>query len=143
VHPLIAEASQLELPRPEAEGRMASLMKSHLASEPSLRLGPLSGQGAEAAITGHCGRHRRARPDTGIPSCIVSSTSRIFSAVGQGRRRWTDAITSARCPVETGCGPTGSVLAVRSEVPRCARSPSTGMTKIRALNRHKKEPRAF
>jgi hypothetical protein len=29
-------------------------------------------------------------------ACIVSSTSRIFSAVGQRRRRWTDVITSTR-----------------------------------------------
>ena len=28
--------------------------------------------------------------------CIVSSTSRIFSAVSQRRRRWTDVITSTR-----------------------------------------------
>ena len=35
-------------------------------------------------------------PDTDIPGCIVSSTSRIFSAVGQRQRRWTDVITSTR-----------------------------------------------
>jgi hypothetical protein len=34
--------------------------------------------------------------DTDIPGCIVSSTSRIFSAIGQRRRRWTDVITSTR-----------------------------------------------
>jgi hypothetical protein len=31
-----------------------------------------------------------------LPGCIVSSTSRIFSAVGYRRRCWTDVITSTR-----------------------------------------------
>jgi hypothetical protein len=39
---------------------------------------------------------RRATYEADIPGCIVSSTSRTFSAAGQPRRRCTDVITSTR-----------------------------------------------
>jgi hypothetical protein len=39
---------------------------------------------------------RRATNDTDIPGCIVSSTSRIFSALDHRRRRCTEVITSTR-----------------------------------------------
>src|SRR4051794_15595609 len=39
---------------------------------------------------------RRATNETDIPGCMVSSTSRTFSAVVQRRRRCTEGITSTR-----------------------------------------------